>query len=120
MALALVANACSQGEHVFTRQNQAASALATMGMEAEARNAANIELIYAAESQLYEACAPLRDVAFLRMSGEEVQLESELVAFVSLRPCEIETKRAETFIWSGDPNLARFYLQPPAEQSALK
>lgn len=120
MALVMAAAACSQGEHVFTRQNQAASALATMGMEAEARNAANIELIYAAESQLYEACAPLRDVAFLRMSGEEVQLESELVAFVSLRPCEIETKRAETFIWSGDPNLARFYLQPPAEQSALK
>lgn len=103
--------ACSQGERVFTRQNQAASALATMGMEAEASNALNLDLIYAAEEQLFDACAPLRDVAARRMSGEDVGLDSELVAFVSMTRCETETKRAETFIRTGDPNVAGFYLQ---------
>ena len=119
-ALAIGASACSQGEHVFTRQNQAASALATMGMEAEAKNAVNLDMIYAAETQLHEACAPLRDVASRRMSGEEVGLDVQLVALVSLSRCESETQRAESFIWEGDPKVAKFYLQPMAAQTSLK
>jgi hypothetical protein len=119
-ALALAAGACSQGEHVFTRQNQAASALATMGMEAEAKNAVNLDMIYAAETQLHEACAPLRDVASRRMSGEEVGLDIQLVALVSMSRCESETQRVESFIWQGDPNVAKFYLQPVATKTSLK
>lgn len=120
MALALAATACSQGEHVFTRQNQAASALATMGMEAEAKNDVKLDLIYDAETQLHEACAPLRDVASRRMSGEDVGLDIQLVALVSLNRCETETQRVESFIWSGDPNVAKFYLQPVVTQTSLK
>lgn len=120
MALALAATACSQGEHVFTRQNQAASALATMGMEAEAKNDVKLDLIYAAETQLHEACAPLRTVASRRMSGEDVGLDAQLVALVSLSRCETETQRVENFIWNGDPNVAKFYLQPIAAQTSLK
>jgi hypothetical protein len=120
MALAVSLGACSQGERVFTRQNQAASALATMGMEAEAANALNLDLIYAAEEQLFQACAPLRDVASRRMSGEDVGIDTHLVAFVSLTYCESETERAETFIRTGDPNLAGFYLQTVSERSPAK
>ena len=120
MALALAAGACSQGEHVFTRQNQAASALATMGMEAEAKNATGLDKIYAAEMELHEACAPLRDVAARRMSGESVGLDTQLVALVSMSRCETETQRVESFIWSGDPNVAKFYLAPVTAQTSLK
>ena len=120
MALALAAGACSQGEQVFTRQNQAASALATMGMEAETKNAVSLDLIYAAETDLHEACAPLRHVAAQRMSGEDVGLDTQLVALVSMSRCETETRRVESFIWSGDPNIAKFYLAPVSTQTSLK
>jgi hypothetical protein len=119
-AIALAAGACSQGEHVFTRQNQAASALAIMGMAAEAKNDVKLDLIYAAETKLHEACAPLREVASRRMSGDDVGFDIQLVALASLSRCESETQRVESFIWRGDPNVARFYLRPASAQTSLK
>jgi hypothetical protein len=128
LALAVTASvaACSySGETVFTRQNQAASALATMGMEAEAKNSVNLDRIYAVETQLHEACAPLRDIASRRMIGEEVGIDSELEALVSLDRCAMETTRVESFIWRDDPVLARIFLSPKSAepkgvQEALK
>jgi hypothetical protein len=120
-ASAALLSACGHsGETVFTRQNQAASALATMGMEAEAKNPLRLDKIYAAETQLHDACAPLRDVASRRMSGQDVGLDTQLVAFVSLDRCESETSRIETFIWQDDPTVARLYLTAGGTQEALK
>ena len=120
-AAAALLSACGHsGETVFTRQNQAASALATMGMEAEAKNPLRLDRIYAAETQLHDACAPLRDVASRRMSGQDVGLDTQLVAFVSLDRCATETSRVETFIWQDDPTVARLYLAPGGTQEALK
>jgi len=117
LVVTLVVAACSQsGEHVFTRQNKAASALATMGMDAEAKNSVKLDMIYEAETQLHEACAPLRNVASRRMGGEVVGLDAELVALVSLDQCATTTQQVETFIWQGDPNVARFYLGPVTAQ----
>ena len=121
LAAAALLSACGHsGETVFTRQNQAASALATMGMEAEAKNPRRLDKIYAAETQLHEACAPLRDVASRRMTGEDVGLDTQLVAFVSLDRCATETTRVETFIWQDDPSIARLYLTSGITQEALK
>lgn len=121
VAAAALLSACGHsGETVFTRQNQAASALATMGMEAEAKNPFRLDRIYAAETQLHDACAPLRDVASRRMSGQDVGLDTQLVAFVSLDRCATETSRVETFIWQDDPTVARLYLAPGGTQEALK
>jgi len=119
-ATALLGACGHSGETVFTRQNQAASALATMGMEAESKNPVKLDMIYAAETQLHEACAPLRDVASRRMGGEHVGLDTELVAFVSLDRCATETTRVESFIWHDSPAVARFYLSSRGTQEALK
>lgn len=117
----LAVAACSQsGERVFTRQNQAASALATMGMEAEAANPDKLDRIYAAETQLFEACEPLRTVASHRMSGEEVGIDRHLVAFISLEECEVETTRVEQFIWLDNPTVARVFLGSKAARGAQK
>ena len=125
LALALAATvavaACTQsGEKIFTRQNQAASALATMGMEAETGDPDKLELIYAAETQLHEACEPLRSVASSRMSGETVGIDSELVALISLDRCATETTLVEDFIWLGNPTVARVYLGVRPAQEAQK
>jgi hypothetical protein len=103
MAVIGAVAACSNsGEKVFTRQNQAASALATMVMEAEsqgpAKGAAKVDQIYAAENELHAACAPLREMASRRMTGESVGFDAELIAFASLGRCESETQRVEEFI----------------------
>lgn len=109
-ATVLLSGCTHSGEMVFSRQNKVASALATMSMEAEAKNSPNIEMIYAAEDQLHAACAPLRDVASQRMSGETVAMDAELVAFISLDRCSVETRRVESLILNGDPAVARIYL----------
>jgi hypothetical protein len=118
---ALAATACSQsGERVFTRQNQAASALATMGMEAETRSPDKLDRIYAAETQLHEACEPLRTVASRQMTGDDVGIDTQLVALISLNRCETETSRVEGFIWTDNPTVARIYLGSKTAQDARK
>ena len=107
----VILGACTHsGERVFARQSKAASALATMSMEAEANNSKKIDLIYAAEDSLHEACAPLRSVASRRMSGETVGIDSELVAFMSIDRCSVETQRVEKLIWLDDPAVAKVFL----------
>jgi len=121
VTVTFAAAACSQsGERVFTRQNQAASALATMGMEAETRSPDKLDRIYAAETQLHEACEPIRTVASRRMTGEDVGIDTQLVALISLDRCETETSRAEGFIWTDDPTVARIYLGSKTAQEAPK
>jgi hypothetical protein len=119
--VSLAAAACSQsGERVFTRQNQAASALATMGMEAETRSPDKLDMIYAAETKLHEACEPIQTVASRRMTGEDVGIDTQLVALISLDRCESETSRAEGFIWTDNPAVARIYLGSKTAQEAAK
>ena len=123
-AIGALAACSNSGEQVFMRQNQAATALATMVMDAEAKgapqSAAKIDRIYAAESDLHEACAPLREMASQRMSGETVGLDAELVALVSLDRCEDETRRIEEFIRTDNPAVARAYLSPTYSPEARK
>lgn len=123
-AIGALAACSNSGEQIFTRQNQAATALATMVMDAEAKgapqSAAKIDRIYAAESDLHEACAPLREMASQRMSGETVGFDAELIALVSLDRCEAETRRVEDFIRTDNPAVARAYLSPTYSPGARK
>jgi hypothetical protein len=106
-------SACAYStEAVFTRQNQAAAALAMMGIEAEAQKLVKLDMIYAAETQLHEACAPLRSVASRRMNGEAVGIGSELQAMLTLGRCATRTDEVESFIRLEAPPVARLYLGP--------
>jgi hypothetical protein len=107
---ALIAGCSSMGEEVFTRQNQASSALATMVMEAEMKDPGKADLLYKAEADLHDACAPIRDAAARQMTGEPVGFDSKLVVFISLDRCATETQRVEEFIRLDSPSVARFYL----------
>jgi hypothetical protein len=102
-------------ESVFTHQNRTAAALATMAIEAEAQNPIKLDTIYAAETQLQDACAPLRNVAARRINGDEVGIGSELMAVFSLNRCATETDQIESFIWLEAPPIARLYLGPAPE-----
>ncbi len=102
-------------ESVFTHQNQTAAALATMAIEAEAKNPVKLDTIYAAETQLHDVCAPLRSVAARRINGDAVGIGSEIMAIFSLDRCATETDRIESFIWLEAPPIARLYLGPPPE-----
>lgn len=121
---AALASCSGAGEEIFTRQNQAASTLATMVMEAEVKSPAAVDRLYEAETQLDEACAPLREIASRRMTGETVGLDSHLFALVSLDRCDAETARIEEFIRLGNPTVARALMSPAmdgrAEMPALQ
>jgi hypothetical protein len=99
-------------ESVFAQQNRTAAALATMAIEAEVQYPAKLNTIYAAETQLHEACAPLRTIAVHRINGDPVALTSELAAILTLDRCATETDQIESFIWSEAPPIARLYLGP--------
>lgn len=104
--------ACSNSpEAVFERQNQAAATLARMTMEADPQQTATLDRIYAAESRLHDACAPIRHVASSRMNGVSATAESEVQALTSLERCERETQRAEAFIRQEAPNSAQLNLR---------
>lgn len=120
LVLGAVAACGNSGEKVFMRQNQAATALATMVMEAETQSPAKVDKIYAAESELHAACAPLREMASQRMAGEWVGLDTQFVAYTSLDRCEAETQRIEEFIRFDNPTVARTYLSPAYAPSASK
>ncbi len=103
-------------ETVFTRQNQAAAALAMMGIEAEAQNLANLDMIYAAETQLHEACAPLRTVALRQINGEAAGIGPALRAMFTLDRCATKTDEVESFIRLEAPPIARLYLGPKSAE----
>lgn len=108
-----------RGEHVFTRQNQAASALAMIAMDAEMRGSKETDQVYAAEARLSDACALLSEAAAQKMRGETLHIEFEMMVLNSLDECAAETKRSEQFIWRANPELAKFYLgEPPMILSA--
>ena len=81
-------------------------------MEAEAREAASVEKLHDAESQLHDACRALREAAILKMSGRSADLETEILILISLDHCAAETKRIERLVRRADPEVARFYLGP--------
>lgn len=113
LGVAATVSACAYSiENVFTRQNQAAAALAMMGIEAEAQNLPKLDMIYAAEAQLHEACAPLRTIALRRINGESTGIDSELLAMFTLGRCTTKTDEVESFIRLEAPPIARLYLGP--------
>lgn len=83
-----------------------------MAIEAEAHNPLKLDRIYTAETQLHDACAPLRNVAARRINGDAVGIGAEVMAVFSLDRCATETDRIESFIWLDAPPLARLYLGP--------
>jgi hypothetical protein len=114
--IAVGLSACSNSaEIIFTRQNQAAAALATMVMEAEQQASSEVDVIYSAEAGLDDACTSLRHVASRRMRGESVSMISELLALFSLSHCQSRTEQIEKFIWRKAPPIARFYFGPVSE-----
>ena len=113
LVVTFMVSACASSiETVFAHQNQAAAALATMAIESEAQNSIKLDTIYAAETQLHDACAPLRTVASRRINGEVAGIKSELLAMFSLDRCATETDQIERFIWLEAPPIARLYLGP--------
>jgi uncharacterized protein YfcZ (UPF0381/DUF406 family) len=116
MILATAIAGCSaseRGEYVFTRQNQAASALAMIAMDAEMRGSSEIKDIYATETKLDKACALLTEAATQKMSGETMPIDFELMVWNSLDDCATETKNTEQFVWRANAEVAKFYLGDP-------
>jgi hypothetical protein len=83
IAFGLSACTCAT-ETVFTRQNQAAAALAMTVMEAERRDPGETDVIYSAEEDLNGAYDSRQDVASRRMRDEPVGIEPAFLALLSL------------------------------------
>ncbi len=120
LLLALLA-ACAtreRAEAVYLQQHRAATALTEMIVAAELDDPALAERLYASESELDRACAPLREAGYRRFYGEQVDRELEWAIAQALDGCAAKTAEVERLLWRLDPETAGYFLGAPDVASA--
>ena len=121
-ALGLIAllGACAlsdRAESLYLRQHRVAAALAETIVMNETRDPLLADSLYGAETDLNEACAPLRRAGYLRFAGEEIDSELEWAIVNSLDGCAAKTAQTETLLWRISPEITAFFLPPPSAES---
>jgi hypothetical protein len=122
VALGLIATlgACAlsdRAENLYHRQHRVAAALAETIVANEERDPQLADSLYGAETDLNEACAPLRRAGYLRFQDEEIDSELEWAIVNSLDGCTAKTDQTETLLWRISPEITAFFLPSPSTAS---
>ena len=72
-----------------------------------------VDVLYASESTLNKACAPLQEASYRRLSGDAVDPVLKLKAYNALDFCEATARDVEDLLWRIDPETAGHYLDRP-------
>ena len=115
IAFGLIAllGACAIGaraEAIYLQQHRATTALTETNVAAEAEDPELAERLYVTESELGDACAPLRQAGYRKFYGGEVDGELEWAILDSLGGCAAKTQEVETLLWRVDPETAKYFL----------
>ncbi len=93
LAAALGACAISErAETIYMDQQHAATALIDAIAVAEASDPALADRLYGTETDLDDACAPLREASYRKMSGQEMDGALERAIWRSMDGCAANTK----------------------------
>ncbi len=114
-ALGLLAllGACATSERagaIYLQQHRATTALTETIVAAEAEDPELAERLYATESELDDACAPLRQAGYRKLYGGEVDGELEWAILDSLDGCAAKAQEVEILLWRIDPETAKYFL----------
>ncbi len=114
LAAALGACAISQrAETIYMDQHHAATALIEAITVAEAGDPALADRLYGTESDLDDACAPLREASYRKMSGRELDGALESAILDSLDGCAAKTREVVSLLWRIDPDTAAYFYSGP-------
>ncbi len=103
IAVGLIAllGACATSERaeaIYLQQHRATTALTETIVAAEAEDPELAERLYGTESELDDACAPLRQAGDRKLHGGEVD------------GCAAKTQEVEIRLWRVDPETAKYFL----------
>ena len=111
--LAALLGACAiseRAETVYMDQHHVTVALIEAITIAEADDPALADRLYGTESDLDEACAPLREASYRKMSGREVDGVLQSAILDSLDGCAAKTREVEGLLWRVDPETATYFF----------
>ena len=105
--------ACATSERadaIYLQQHRATTALTETIVAAEAEDPELAERLYGTESELDDACAPLRQAGYRKLYGGEVDGDLQWVILDSLDRCAAKTQEVEVLLWRVDPETAKYFL----------
>ncbi len=111
LAAALGACAVSErAETIYMDQQYAATALIDAIAVAEAGDPALADRLYGTENDLDDACAPLREAGYRKMSGHELDGSLERAIWRSMDGCAAKTREVVSLLWRVDPDTAAYFF----------
>ncbi len=99
-----------RAEALYLQQHRATTALTETIVAAEAEDPELAEHLYGSESELDDACAPLREAGYRKLYGGEVDGGLEWAILDSLDGCADKTQEVEILLWRIDPETAKYFL----------
>ncbi len=111
--LAALLGACTlsqRAETIYMDQHHVTIALIEAIEVAEAGDPALADRLYGTEGDLDEACAPLREASYRKMSGREMDGALQRAILDSLDGCAAKTREVEGLLWRVDPETATYYF----------
>ena len=113
VGLAAFLGACALSERaeiIYLDQHHATIALIEAIEVAEADDPALADRLYGTEGDLDEACAPLREASYRKMSGRELDGALQRAILDSLDGCAAKTREVEGLLWRVDPETATYFF----------
>ncbi len=113
VGLAALLGACALGERaetIYMEQHQVTIALIEAIEVAEADDPTLADQLYGTESDLDEACTPLREASYRKMSGREMDGALQRAILNSLDGCAAKTREVEDLLWRVDPETAAYFF----------
>ena len=113
VGLAAVLGACAireRAETIYMDQQHAATALIDAIAVAEAGDPALADRLYGTENELDDACAPLREASYRKMSGREMDGALERAILGSMDGCAAKTREVVSLLWRVDPDTAAYFF----------
>jgi hypothetical protein len=114
--LAAALGACAIGERaetIYMDQQHATTALIDAIAVAEANDPALADRLYGTENDLDDACAPLREAGYRKMSGHEMDGALERAIWRSMDGCAAKTREVVNLLWRVDPDTAAYFFPVP-------
>ncbi len=99
-----------RAEALYLQQHRATTALTETIVTAEAEDPELAERLYGTESELDDACAPLRQAGYRKLYGGKVDGELGWAVLDSLDGCAAKTQEVEILLWRIDPETAKYFL----------
>ena len=111
--LAAALGACAISERaktIYMDQQHAATALIDAIAVAEASDPALADRLYGTENDLDDACAPLREAGYRKMSGQEMDGALERAIWHTMDGCAAKTREVVSLLWRVDPDTAAYFF----------